>query len=111
MVTSPNMTLSVQNVPVRMAGVAGGALQTAQRIGSAIGTALLATVLYRILATTSHRYPSAAAGALLCALGVLTLAWLLAVGDALWRRSGTASPPRTAPDGEYKPHPPTLGGG
>lgn len=39
-VISPNFTLSLENVPTRMAGAAGGALQTGQRIGSAIGTAL-----------------------------------------------------------------------
>ena len=33
-VTSPNLTLTLQNVPLGMAGAAGGALQTAQRIGS-----------------------------------------------------------------------------
>ena len=48
MVTSPNITLTLASVPVRMAGVAGGALQTAQRIGSAIGTASLAGVFYAI---------------------------------------------------------------
>ena len=44
MVTSPNTTLTLESVPPRMAGAAGGALQTAQRIGGAIGTVLLATV-------------------------------------------------------------------
>jgi hypothetical protein len=48
MVTSPNVTLTLASVPVRMAGAAGGVLQTAQRIGSAIGTALLASVFYRV---------------------------------------------------------------
>ncbi|MEU7906167.1 hypothetical protein [Actinoplanes sp. NPDC049118] len=38
MVTSPNIRLSLENVPVEMAGAAGGALQTAHRIGGAIGT-------------------------------------------------------------------------
>src|SRR4051812_8689657 len=41
MVVSPNTTLTLEAVPRRMAGAAGGALQTAQRIGSALGTALL----------------------------------------------------------------------
>jgi hypothetical protein len=42
LVTSPNITLTLEAVPVRMAGVAGGALQTSQRIGSAIGAERLA---------------------------------------------------------------------
>jgi EmrB/QacA subfamily drug resistance transporter len=57
MVTSPNVTLTLEAVPVRMAGAAGGALQTAQRIGAAVGTALLASVFYRILASSGHSYP------------------------------------------------------
>ncbi len=39
-VISPNITLTLDEVPPRMGGAAGGALQTGQRIGSAMGTAL-----------------------------------------------------------------------
>ncbi|GIJ54345.1 MFS transporter [Virgisporangium aurantiacum] len=91
MVTSPNLTLSLQNVPVRMAGVAGGALQTAQRIGAAVGTAVLATIFYRILATTGHRYPDAISRTLLCAAGFMALALLVALADALRQPSGAES--------------------
>lgn len=38
---SPNVTLSLSEVDVRYAGSGGGLLQTAQRIGSAIGVALV----------------------------------------------------------------------
>jgi EmrB/QacA subfamily drug resistance transporter len=82
MVTSPNLTLTLQSVPVRMAGAAGGALQTAQRIGSAIGTALLASVFYRVLTGSGHAWPEAVADALWCACGLMLLALLLAVADA-----------------------------
>jgi hypothetical protein len=44
MVTSPNVTLTLEAVPVRIAGAAGGALQTAQRIGAAIGTSRVSMV-------------------------------------------------------------------
>ncbi|MBR7742882.1 MFS transporter [Phycicoccus sp. BSK3Z-2] len=40
---SPNITLSLDEVPPRMGGAAGGALQTGQRIGAAIGAAVLMT--------------------------------------------------------------------
>jgi EmrB/QacA subfamily drug resistance transporter len=40
-VVSPNMTLSLDQVPPRMGGAAGGALQTGQRIGASIGAAVL----------------------------------------------------------------------
>lgn len=87
MVTSPNLTLSLQNVPVGMAGAAGGALQTAQRIGGAIGTAVLATVFYRVLIGTGHDYATAVSDALLGACGLMLLALLLAIAELVRRRS------------------------
>jgi EmrB/QacA subfamily drug resistance transporter len=42
-VISPNITLTLAEVPPRMGGAAGGALQTGQRIGASIGAALLVT--------------------------------------------------------------------
>ena len=50
-VVSPNLTLTLADVPPRMGGAAGGALQTGQRIGSAIGAAVLMTVYQATLAT------------------------------------------------------------
>ena len=85
MVTSPNVTLTLEAVPVRMAGAAGGALQTAQRIGAAIGTALLASVFYRVLTESGHAYPAAVSDALLGACGLMALALLLAIAE-LWHR-------------------------
>ena len=87
MVTSPNVTLTLQSVPVRMAGAAGGALQTAQRIGAAIGTALLVSVFYRVLAANGHSYPTAVSDALLCACGLMLLALLVAVAEHWYRRA------------------------
>jgi EmrB/QacA subfamily drug resistance transporter len=42
-VISPNITLTLSEVPPRMGGAAGGALQTGQRIGASIGAAVLVT--------------------------------------------------------------------
>jgi EmrB/QacA subfamily drug resistance transporter len=86
MVTSPNMTLTLQDVPVSMAGAAGGALQTAQRIGSAVGTALLATVYYQVLGT-GRDHSAAAFDALLASCGFMTLALVMAVTELARRRS------------------------
>jgi EmrB/QacA subfamily drug resistance transporter len=86
MVTSPNMTLTLQNVPVRMAGAAGGAVQTGQRIGSSIGTAVLATVFYHILVVTGRNYSTAISDALLCACGLMFLTLLMALADAIRQR-------------------------
>jgi MFS family permease len=86
MVTSPNMTLTLQHVPVRMAGAAGGAVQTAQRIGAAIGTAGLATIFYHVLVTTGHQYAAAVSDTLLCASGLMLLTLLLALADVTLQR-------------------------
>jgi EmrB/QacA subfamily drug resistance transporter len=45
-VITPNVTLTLHEVPVRRAGIAGGVLQTGQRIGSAAGIALTGSVFY-----------------------------------------------------------------
>jgi EmrB/QacA subfamily drug resistance transporter len=46
LVITPNVTLTLQEVPVRRAGIAGGVLQTGQRIGSAAGIAFTGSVFY-----------------------------------------------------------------
>ena len=86
MVTSPNITLSLEHVPVRMAGAAGGALQTAQRMGGAIGTAVLATIFYQALTRSAHDYPAAVFDALLCACGLMVLALAIATADLVRQR-------------------------
>jgi EmrB/QacA subfamily drug resistance transporter len=103
MVTSPNITLTLASVPVRMAGVAGGALQTAQRIGSAIGTATLAAIFYAVLANTGRDYTAAVSDTLLSASGVMLLALLLAVVDLVrWQSRGER--PAQTPHPEHHLH-------
>ena len=46
LVITPNVTLTLHDVPVRRAGTAGGVLQTGQRIGSAAGIAMTGSVFY-----------------------------------------------------------------
>jgi EmrB/QacA subfamily drug resistance transporter len=92
MVVSPNTTLTLEAVPARMAGAAGGALQTAQRIGSAIGTALLATVYYHALTGSGGRFAAAVSDALLCAAGLMLLALVIAVAEVIERRHRSLSP-------------------
>ncbi len=52
LVISPNITLTVAEVPVSQAGVAGGMQQTAQRVGSAAGIAITGSVFYGVLQST-----------------------------------------------------------
>jgi EmrB/QacA subfamily drug resistance transporter len=80
-VISPNFTLTLAEVPPRMGGAAGGALQTGQRIGSALGAALLMTVYQAVSAVASPA--TAARSALVAALAVLSVALAAAVRS--WR--------------------------
>lgn len=76
-VISPNFTLALASVPPAMGGAAGGALQTGQRIGSAMGAAVLATVYQ--LAAGSFSAGGALRAALITSLVVLSLAMVAAV--------------------------------
>ncbi|MFD0201609.1 MULTISPECIES: MFS transporter [Saccharothrix] len=78
-VISPNTTLTLRHVPVAMAGAAGGALQTGQRIGAAIGTAALTGVFYLVLSSSGRDFPVAVA----VAVGGATVAVSLALVVAL----------------------------
>jgi hypothetical protein len=87
LVISPNITLTLREVPVSMAGSAGGALQTGQRVGAAIGTAALPGVFYLVLGATGQDFPVAAAVALSCAVLSVTAAFVIAVLDLRHERS------------------------
>jgi EmrB/QacA subfamily drug resistance transporter len=83
-VISPNITMTLRNVPVEMAGAAGGGLQTAQRFGASIGTAALPGLFYVVLSSADGDYAVAAAAGLAVALVTTLAALVLAVLD--WRR-------------------------
>jgi MFS family permease len=81
-VISPNVTMTLREVPVRMAGVAGGALQTGQRLGAAVGTAVLPGLYY--VAKGDDDRPSAAV-ALSVGAGILTVLVALVLALMDWR--------------------------
>jgi hypothetical protein len=105
MVTSPNVTLTLENVPVRMAGAAGGALQTLQRIGAAIGTATLAAIFYHVLNQTGHDYQAAVSDALFGTCAFMLLSLLIALGEVIWRRLHVGAGLAARPDKQstYEP--------
>jgi EmrB/QacA subfamily drug resistance transporter len=78
-VISPNTTLTLACVPTRMAGAAGGALQTGQRIGTAVGTAVLAGAFRVTVGRTSGDFPAAASVAIACSIVFILAALAVAV--------------------------------
>ncbi|HEU4999245.1 MAG TPA: MFS transporter [Lapillicoccus sp.] len=94
-VVSPNISITLADVPPRMGGAAGGALQTGQRIGSAIGAAVLMTVYVSV----QHSGTGLALRiALSTSLALLAVALLMAL-RALRHDDGRI-------DGEVNPSPP-----
>ncbi|MEU7047710.1 MFS transporter [Streptomyces eurythermus] len=94
-VVSPNITMTLRDVPVRMAGAAGGALQTGQRLGAALGTAALPGLFYLVLGRDGD-YRGALVTALGAALAGMAASLALAVFD--WRRDRRRNPHRKCPD-------------
>lgn len=82
-VISPNFTLTLENVPPRMGGAAGAAIQTGQRIGTAVGAALLMSA-YQVSLAQGLAANAALRVALAAALVVQGCALVLAIVD--WRR-------------------------
>jgi len=85
LVVSPNQALTLSEVPVVRAGSAGGVLQTAQRIGSAVGIAAVGSVFFARLSG-----PDGWAGAfqfsLAVTVGFVLLALVAALSEVLRRR-------------------------
>jgi EmrB/QacA subfamily drug resistance transporter len=79
-VISPNVTLSLDDVPPQMGGAAGAALQTGQRIGSAMGAAVLVTA-FRVPESMGVAAGTSVRVALGCSLIVLALALVAAIAD------------------------------
>ena len=82
-VISPNITLTLADVPVERAGTAGGVLQTGQRMGTAAGIALVGAVFFAVAADGDLQH--AAAIALRVTLVTVLVSLAASVVD-LWRR-------------------------
>ncbi|KAA9393386.1 MFS transporter [Kocuria coralli] len=80
MVTSPNQTLTLREVPVSQGGTAAAVTQTGQRIGTAVGTAGMTGVYFHVL---PHGADVAADTTYILIGAVLILALLIALVDAL----------------------------
>jgi EmrB/QacA subfamily drug resistance transporter len=76
LVISPNLTLTLTDVPVERAGSAGGVVQTIQRIGAALGIAAVGSVLFSRLSLAPRDWTGAFAASL-CAIAVAVAAALI----------------------------------
>jgi len=86
LVISPNVTLTLAEVDVRRAGSGGGMLQTAQRVGSAIGVAVVLAQFFSKLASTHGDFAKALSLGLRTTIGLVAAALVLGLVDLLTRR-------------------------
>ncbi|WP_243769986.1 MFS transporter [Amycolatopsis acidicola] len=98
LVIAPNSTLALEEVPPAEGGTAAGVLQTAQRVGSAVGTALGGSLFFGQLTRSHGDYHASAALGLIGSTGLVTLALLFGIADVLLSRSRKKRPaPAAAP--------------
>jgi EmrB/QacA subfamily drug resistance transporter len=85
-VISPNLTLALTEVPVEWAGSAGGVLQTAQRIGAAMGIAAVGSTFFARLVSGHGDWAGALVRGLVLCTGIVLVALVIALVDLLHRR-------------------------
>ena len=86
-VITPNQTLALMDVDPLMGSTAGGVLQTSQRIGLAIGQAVIGTVFFNsVVGAGSAAYAHALGHAVLAALCFIVLAVAIGVHDLVRAR-------------------------
>jgi len=79
-VISPNQTLTLARVPVELAGVAGSMLQLGQRVGSAMGIAVVLSTYYSLKAGGSTG-AVAASTAMLITVALVAVSLVVAIVD------------------------------
>ncbi len=93
MVITPNVTLTLAEVNPAQAGSGGGMLQTAQRVGSAIGVAIvLAQFFEHIAASKGQDYAGALSAGLRTTVVFVGVALLFGLADLVRRRTAEQHP-------------------
>jgi EmrB/QacA subfamily drug resistance transporter len=77
LVISPNVTLTLSEVDPRHAGSGGGMLQTAQRVGSAIGIAVVLAQFFSVLRSEHGDFTAALSTSMHTTVGFVILALVL----------------------------------
>jgi EmrB/QacA subfamily drug resistance transporter len=91
-VITPNLTLTLTEVPVAQAGTAGGILQTGQRLGAAAGIAAVGALFFSRLSAGRGDWGGALAAALLLCIGLTCLALVLGLADLRSRHNHHQTP-------------------
>ncbi|RJK96552.1 MFS transporter [Vallicoccus soli] len=94
LVITPNQTLTLATVPVEQGGAAGGVLNTFQRIGAAIGIALVGGVVFNRLESSGGDWSEAVATGLRWSIALFAVALALGVAELVRdrRRPAPARP-------------------
>ncbi len=92
LVIAPNQTLALAEIPPEEGGTAAGVFQTAQRVGSAIGTALGGSLLFGQLSRSHGDFHTSAAVGLLGSVGLVTLALVIGLVDVTLSRTRQGPP-------------------
>ncbi|GAA4607332.1 hypothetical protein GCM10023195_27740 [Actinoallomurus liliacearum] len=88
LVIGPNLTLALQRVPPAQGGTAAAVLQTAQRIGSAFGLAVVGSAFLGTLAASHGDSSLAVRRGVFTSAALVGVALLAAVADALGSTRG-----------------------
>lgn len=91
LVISPNQTLSLTDVPLNYAGAAGGVLQTGQRIGTAMGLAVVTSVFFAVQAAAGWTTAFSASFAVIAF--VVTASAVVGIIDWIQGRASAAADP------------------
>jgi EmrB/QacA subfamily drug resistance transporter len=89
LVISPNITLSLDEVDPARAGAGGGLLQTAQRVGSAIGVAVVLALFFERVASTDGDFAAALSYSLHVTIAFVLAALGMGLADLLRRARST----------------------
>ncbi|WP_208430694.1 MFS transporter [Aeromicrobium yanjiei] len=85
LVISPNITLSLDEVDPARAGAGGGLLQTAQRVGSAIGVAIVLALFFERVRSTDGDFADALSYSLHVTIAFIVFALVMGVLDLVRR--------------------------
>jgi EmrB/QacA subfamily drug resistance transporter len=87
LVIAPNQTITLSQIPPARGGVAGGVLQTGQRIGAAIGIAAVGSAFFSTVAATRGSWPAGFEHGLMVLLAFVVAAFAVALSDLIAGRA------------------------